>query len=95
MFRILDVSIPRDGEFITIVLELRELAPSGEKIEVERALRRQEIDSLEYLFSQKEVGKDCEAFDDFINRCPRIVFGDDDEPRLQYCDPLLYVAKWY
>ena len=67
MFRILDVTVPKDGEFITLVLEIRELSLLGEKIEVERNLRKQEIDSLEFLFSQKEAGAEFESFDDFFN----------------------------
>ena len=87
------MSIPRDGEFITLVLEVRELSPLGEKIEVERVVQRQEIDSLEYIFSQKEVGGEFEAFDDFINHCPRITFGDNDQSILKYNDPLLVCKK--
>ena len=93
MFKILDVTVPKNGEFITLVLEIRKLSPLGEKIEVERDLRKQEIDSLEFLFSQKEVGTEFESFDDFFNHYPRITCVDDDQPKLKYSDPLLARKK--
>ena len=85
--------IPEDGEFVTLLLETRELEPSRCKINVERDLTKQELDTLELLFNKKKVGTEFESFDAFFAACPRICCNDVDKPRLKYDDPGLVCKK--
>ena len=79
--------VPEDGEFVTLLLETRELDENKSKIRVERDLTKQEMDTLEFLFTKKKVGVEHDSFDTFFASCPRIVCDDVDRPRLEYDDP--------
>ena len=85
--------MPEDTDFISIVLETRELEPSGCKINVERELSKHELDTLELLFKKKKVGTKFDSFDTFFASCPRICCDDIDRPRLSYDDPGMTCKK--
>ena len=93
LLRIHDVVMPEDTDFVTIVLETRELEPSKCKINVERDLSKHELDTLELLFNKKKVGTEFDSFDAFFASCPRICCDDVDKPCLLYDDPGMICKK--